>query len=213
MIGSVYKIVCKDENINEIYVGSSVNFKDRLYSHKGKCNNENSKSYNYKVYQFIRENGGWDNWDMIKIIDVDCEDEKELKYYEQLYISSLNPKLNCKKSYTTKEERKEYIKEYHKENKERTKEYQKEYRKENKERTKEYNKEYREQNKDKAKENYEKNKEKKLEKAKEYREINKEKRKQKINCDCGGKYTHQGKSRHLKNQKHLSYIEEHLKKI
>ncbi len=139
MIGSIYKIICKDETINEIYVGSSVNFSKRLSSHKGNCNNEIHKEYNYKVYQFIREHGGWDNWNMIKIIEVDCEDKNELRYYEQLYISSLNPKLNCHKSYTTEEDRKEYQKEYRKENYEKIKEN----REINKDKIKQRDKDYR----------------------------------------------------------------------
>ena len=178
----IYKIVCKDENIKENYVGSSVNFKDRILKHKSRCNNQKSREYNFKVYQFIRENGGWDNWDMIKIIDVDCEDEKELKYYEQLYISSLNPKLNCKKSYTTEEDRKEYQKESNKE-----------YKEKNKDKIKEHNKEYYQQNKDKEKQ-----------RAKENREKNKEKASEKINCECGGIYTRHHKASHFKTKKHLN---------
>ena len=140
MIGSVYKIVCKDENITEIYVGSSVNFKNRIIKHKSRCNNQKCRGYNSKVYQFIRENGGWDNWNMIKIIEVDCEDKNELRYYEQLYISSLNPKLNCHKSYTTEEDRKEYQKEYRKENYEKIKENREINKDKIKQRDKEYKK-------------------------------------------------------------------------
>ena len=176
MIGSVYKIICKDETINEIYVGSSVNFKGRLADHKYNCHNVKHNKYNLKVYQFIRENGGWDNWNMIKIIDIDCEDEKELKYYEQLYISSLKPTLNCNKSYTTEEDRKEYNKEYREKNKDKIKEY----REENKEKRKEYN----EKNKDKIK----------------------DKANEKINCECGGKYTRRNKASHFKSKKHLKKI-------
>ena len=179
MIGSVYKIVCKDETIKENYVGSSFDFKSRLHGHKCNCHNEKRRGYNLKVYQFIREHGGWDNWNMIKIIDVDCEDKSELRYYEQLYISSLNPTLNCKKSYTTEEDKKEYIKEYNKEYKEKNKDKMKEYKKEwsqiNKEKTKEHNKEYYQQNKDNLKEYYQQNKDKIKERSKEYKEENKEK--------------------------------------
>ena len=137
MIGSIYKIICKDETINEIYVGSSGDFKTRLKKHKSRCNNQKCIGYNLKVYQFIREHGGWDNWNMIKIIDVDCEDKSELRYYEQLYISSLNPTLNCNKSYIKEEERKEYNKEYTEKNKEKRKENMKEHYQQNKNKIKE----------------------------------------------------------------------------
>ena len=89
---------------------------------------------------------------MIKIIDIDCEDKSELRYYEQLYISSLNPTLNCYKSYNTEEDRKESNKEYYQQNKDKQKENMKKYREKNKDKIKEYEKEYKEQNKDKIKE-------------------------------------------------------------
>ena len=66
--GFIYKLCCKDVNIKEIYVGSSTNYKQRKQSHKSDCTNENSKRYNSCAYQFIRDNGGWDNWSMIEII-------------------------------------------------------------------------------------------------------------------------------------------------
>jgi len=64
---------------------------------------------------------------------------------------------------------------------------------------KEYDKIYRHKNKEKIKE-----------RQKEYVEANKEKineqSKKKYDCECGGKYTHQVKSRHLKTKKHQAYI-------
>jgi hypothetical protein len=54
---------------------------------------------------------------------------------------------------------------------------------------------------EKHKEYYEENKDK----IKEYQEKNKDKLNQKIDCDCGGKYTFQNKQQHYKTKKHLSY--------
>ena len=66
---SIYKICCNDLQIKEIYIGSTCNFTQRKYSHKRVCNNELLKTpcVNSKLYKFIRENGGWDNWDMIEL--------------------------------------------------------------------------------------------------------------------------------------------------
>ena len=58
----IYKLCCKDVNITDEYVGGTTNFYGRKGNHKGKCNNSNTR-----VYKFIRENGGWDNWEMIEI--------------------------------------------------------------------------------------------------------------------------------------------------
>ena len=38
----IYKIRCEDENITDIYVGSTTNFIKRKNIHKSVCNNENS---------------------------------------------------------------------------------------------------------------------------------------------------------------------------
>tara|TARA_R110002012_G_scaffold42185_2_gene114929 strand:+ start:3283 stop:3747 length:465 start_codon:yes stop_codon:yes gene_type:complete len=50
------------------------------------------------------------------------------------------------------------------------------------------------------------NKEKIHEYQQEYRNNNKEKFQQKFNCECGGKYTKESKSRHVKTKKHQDYI-------
>ena len=52
----IYKIYCKDTNIQDIYIGSTYNFKLRYYTHKNNCININNKKYNYRVYKFIRDN-------------------------------------------------------------------------------------------------------------------------------------------------------------
>ena len=57
-------------------------------------------------------------------------------------------------------------------------------------------KKYKEQNKDAIQ------KRKKI-----YNEINKEKLNEKITCECGGRYTYQNKSVHLKSLKHKTYTE------
>ena len=50
MKGVVYKLVCMDASITEIYVGSSLNINDRMKNHKNASHNPNNGNYNYKVY-------------------------------------------------------------------------------------------------------------------------------------------------------------------
>jgi hypothetical protein len=57
--GNIYKLCCNDSIIKDIYVGSATNFSRRKSGHKSYCNNPNNIKYNYHVYKFIRENGGW----------------------------------------------------------------------------------------------------------------------------------------------------------
>ena len=77
----IYKICCNDTEIKDIYIGSTTNFIMRKHKHKSVCNDPNNKqSYEYK-YCFIRENGGWNNWNMIEIKSVECNNKIELEKY------------------------------------------------------------------------------------------------------------------------------------
>jgi hypothetical protein len=53
---------------------------------------------------------------------------------------------------------------------------------------------------------YQKYKQKILLRQSEYQKKNEKKLKQKIQCECGGKYTYCSKSRHFKTKKHKDYI-------
>ena len=41
-----YMIYCKDENIKDTYIGSTLNYTRRKWQHKKVCNDENEKGYN-----------------------------------------------------------------------------------------------------------------------------------------------------------------------
>jgi hypothetical protein len=108
----IYKIVCKTFNIDMCYVGHTTNFTHRKSSHKRNSLNEQSPFYNIKVYQTIRDNGGWENWDMIEIEKYPCNDFNEARARERYWYEILNSGLNSRKPYTTQEERKEYYNKY-----------------------------------------------------------------------------------------------------
>ena len=168
-----YKIVCEDCP-DYIYIGSTKSYRSRKNQHKNACNNENYKNHNSKIYKTLRDNGGWENWNMI-IID----EGKELTFIqarikeEELRLK-YNGNLNSYKAYRTEEEKKQYDKDYYENNKDILKEKKREYDLNNKEKRKEYN----EKNKEKIKEYNEKNKDILKEKRKEYNENNKEEKKQ-----------------------------------
>ena len=147
-------------NYYRYYIGSTTNMRNRKNRHKNACNNPNTKDYNYKVYQTIREFGGFDNWDMILVEYVNATSKQELEKEERIVMELLQPTLNSQIPTRTKNEYREvykekfeeYKKKYYEENKEKFKEKQKEYREENKEQIKEKAKQYSEQNKKKIKE-------------------------------------------------------------
>jgi hypothetical protein len=119
----IYKIVCNDLNITDVYVGHTTNFIKRKAKHKYDCNNPNSKSYNFKIYNTIRQNGGFENWSMIEIEKYPCNDINEASAKERYYYEVLNAKLNTNcpgrnvKEY--QEINKDKIKEYYNKNKDK----------------------------------------------------------------------------------------------
>ena len=92
----IYKIVCNDLNIKDVYVGNSTDFTKRKSRHKHSCYNSNCKEYNYKVYQFIRDNGGWTNWSMIEIEKYPCNDGNEARSRERYWAEQFNATLNLR---------------------------------------------------------------------------------------------------------------------
>ena len=73
-------------------------------------------------------------------------------------------------------------------------------------------KEWYNDNKEKIKEYREENKDDYLKYQKEYQLKNKDKLQAKNDCPCGGNYTTQNKSRHIKYPKHQSYLKAHESK-
>jgi hypothetical protein len=159
----IYKLVCNDLNITDVYVGHTTNFLKRRTSHKNKCNDVKCKGYNFKVYQMIRQNGGWVNWSMVEIEKFPCSDKNEAVKKERYYYELLNSSLNSISPNQTKEDIKERSKIYYEDNKEvinqRKKKYEadnkevirqrkKIYYEDNKEHIKQYSKKYNKDNKD-----------------------------------------------------------------
>ena len=98
----IYKIVCKDLNIKDLYVGHTTDFKRRKTEHKKITSQSSGKSYKLKLYEMIRTNGGWDNWDMIEIEKYNCADGNEARSKERYWLEFLNAALNCSMSSRTK---------------------------------------------------------------------------------------------------------------
>jgi len=131
MISGIYAIVCKDTTIAEVYVGSTNNLERRIWEHKSNCCNKNRNKYNLKVYQFIRDNGGFDNFKFIVLEHYKGERE-DLHQLEQVWYNTFPKELLLNTQYP-KRSIKEYCKEYYQENKEQIKEYREEYYEKNKE--------------------------------------------------------------------------------
>ena len=199
----IYKIVCIDPSVDEIYVGHTTDFKSRKRQHKKSCYNEHSKSYNFKLYQYIRANNGWDKFVMCPIEEYPCENSTQACIREEAVRLELKAQLNSRKAYISEQERKQQsiknANQYCQINRERITEYQKQYHQENKEQLKEYRKQYRDEHKEEL-----------VEKSKQYREKHKEeiaaRKKQQHICECGIIFTNCHKARHERSKKHQDFL-------
>ena len=160
----MYKIVCKDLNVKDCYVGHTTDMTKRKCGHKHVCNNEKNKDHNLKIYKIIRENGGWDNWTMVLVETFPCKDKHEACRREREVFEELDAKMNTLRPYITQEETKalkqQIDKQYREEHKEKIEQYKKQYREEHQEEIKKYDKQYREEHKEKIEQYNEKMKEK-----------------------------------------------------
>ena len=77
----IYKIVCNDSNVQDVYICHTTDFTKRKAYHKRVCTNPNAKGHNFLlIYNTIRNNGGWENWSMIEIEKFqDCNDINEAR--------------------------------------------------------------------------------------------------------------------------------------
>ena len=95
----IYKITCKDTTVSDLYIGHTTNFVQRKHAHKQSCINEKSMNYKCKLYEVIRNNGGWLNWKMEIINFFNCKNHYEARKKEQEYFLSLNATLNSIEPY------------------------------------------------------------------------------------------------------------------
>jgi len=110
----VYKLFNPD--CTEFYIGSTKDMKTRKANHKSRCTNENSPKYNYKLYKYIRSNGGYSCWsyEILEYIR-NSINVYELRNVERKYIEQLKPSLNSEIPNRTKEE---YMVQYLEDNRE-----------------------------------------------------------------------------------------------
>jgi len=144
----IYKIVCNDLSVKDVYVGGTTNFRTRKNKHKSSCDTKKT----YKIYQIIRDNGGWVNWTMLEIEKFPCKDKNESRTRERYWYEQLKPTLNTILPIGNDEEkRKKYLKKYKAEHAEEIKQYHATNYIENKEQIDARCKAYREENPEKEK--------------------------------------------------------------
>ncbi len=142
----MYKIVHKDDYDNtNIYIGHTTNWVKRKSCHKARCRDCNCETKE-KMYNYINNHGGWEEWKMIEIEKYPCNDGNEARAREEYWRCYFNAQLNSKKSFTTEEEAKQMRVEngklYTDKHKDKIAKYKKNYAETNREKIREYQKEY-----------------------------------------------------------------------
>ena len=101
------------------YIGSTIDLDTRKRLHINNCYNPKSREYRYKVYENIRNNGGFDDF-QFEILEYYNESisKKELRQEEQKYMDMFEPSLNGCNAYGHKISKKDYMKKWNAENKE-----------------------------------------------------------------------------------------------
>ena len=87
----IYKIKSLDPKIDYCYIGSTQNFTKRKCKHKSMCNTINSIT-DTKLYNTMRENGGWDNFQMTPIEEYKCDTPQQARMREQFWINNIEEK-------------------------------------------------------------------------------------------------------------------------
>tara|TARA_R110001583_G_scaffold36760_1_gene120833 strand:- start:327 stop:782 length:456 start_codon:yes stop_codon:yes gene_type:complete len=100
----IYKIQCKDPSVIPVYVGSTTDIRKRRNTHRSDCQVVSGDKYDRRQYQFIREHGGFDNWELIKLADIDdCMGDMQLRMLEQEYMDAEDSILNIQRACKSKE--------------------------------------------------------------------------------------------------------------
>ena len=188
----IYKIVCNDLSITELYVGSTTDFVRRRHNHKHNTTYVNGHSYNNKVYKIIRENGGFSNWSMIEIEKYPCADVNEARAKEREWFETLNSRLNMVYPQRNRAE-------YREMNKENRIVLNREHYQANREKILAQVHAYADSHKQEISERGKLNRVIHKAEIKEYRSKT-------FLCDCGVESTHDHKSRHLKSKFHLQFV-------
>tara|TARA_R110000822_G_scaffold147506_1_gene286509 strand:- start:509 stop:925 length:417 start_codon:yes stop_codon:yes gene_type:complete len=134
-----------------------------------------------KVYKFIRDHGGWENWDLVVIEQIECESKADKLLAERTAMEAIDATLNAQ---VPGRSVKEWSAEYYAENKDKILKREAAYYVANKDKIRKRMAGYCAANKDKIK----------------------NRSAERVRCECGSTHRRSDKARHLKSAKHARLI-------
>ena len=213
-----YRLVCRDPTVKEVYVGHTTDESNRRRKHKNDCTNEKGAKYNFFVYRFIRDHGGFDNWQMLVEEKLAVADDVAARLRERYWCEHFNATLNSNVPGRTRVEyradHREEIKitdaAYRTEHREEIKitdaAYYAEHRDEIKITGAAYYAEHRDEIKITKAAYHVAHREKHNQQSAAWAEANTDHLKEKHDCPCGGKFRTSDKARHSKSLRHIAYL-------
>jgi hypothetical protein len=192
--GKIYKLECL--TTGKVYIGSTTKqyLSQRLTAHVSDSKRWKEGKCGYVTSFEIIEGG---NYQITLLESYPCASTDELHARERFWIES----TECVNRIIPTRTVREYIDANRERIAEQKKHYMKNYYKNNRERIADKNKQYTDANREKL-----------AEYLKQYQAKNKEalrkKRNEKHTCECGSRYTHGHKSRHMRTEKHVRYLEQ-----
>jgi hypothetical protein len=99
----IYKIQHKDKE-ELIYVGHTTDFTKRKSAHKAYASTKEGKPYNRQLYRMIRENGGWEMFNMIEIKKFSCDTKREAEAEEDKVMRELKATMNINRAFVRAED-------------------------------------------------------------------------------------------------------------
>jgi hypothetical protein len=86
-VATIYRISCRDGSVPDQYIGQTIHFDRRRWDH--------FLGRDSKLYDFIRDHGGWPNWKMSVVRQYPaCRDKCELDRLEWYWWNTLGGSLN-----------------------------------------------------------------------------------------------------------------------
>ena len=89
-----YKIVSKDLQIKQCYVGYTTYFRRRANEHSRKSEIPILSGPYAMLYDFVKNNGGWSNFEMILIETKTCNDSLDAQRIRRIFVEELKATLN-----------------------------------------------------------------------------------------------------------------------
>jgi hypothetical protein len=92
----IYIMKHRTDNTMSVYVGSTTDLKRRKRQHKYHCSTPTSDKHMFRMYKYVRDNGGFENWDITSLMNLINPTDTLRFTLEQHLITQYNATLNTK---------------------------------------------------------------------------------------------------------------------